>query len=78
MMQTLMASAEQLQRCKSRACRRAKAEGRGASPRGSRPAVGSIFYSSVAEPAMHFFRKEDHVGATPTGGPIYSSNQVMM
>jgi hypothetical protein len=25
---------------------------------------------------MHFFRKEDHVGATPTGGPIYSGDDV--
>ena len=28
------------------------------------------FHSSVAEPEMHFFRKEDHAGATPAGGSI--------
>ena len=26
------------------------------------------FHSSVAEPEMHFFRKEDDAGATPAGG----------
>ena len=26
------------------------------------------FHSSVAEQAMHFFRKEDDAGATPAGG----------
>jgi hypothetical protein len=30
----------------------------------------------VAEPAMHFFRKEDHAGATPAGGPFSPGDDV--
>lgn len=84
-----------LPKCKSHAYRRAKAEVRGASPRGSttscghRPAAGhgyakaetsvqirltALFLnSSVADTARHLSRKQDHVGANPTGGSISNS-----
>src|SRR5277367_4031667 len=32
------------------------------------------FHSSVAEPEMHFFRKEDDAGATPAGGSFSGDN----
>ncbi len=38
--------------------------------------AGAQFHSSVADPAMRFFRKEDDAGATPAGGSLYPGDDV--